>query len=62
MSERMPSNEKGESYCPLHPIISLVNQGEKFKFMAWNRAHASRLCWVEITLVCLGKISANGSN
>ena len=62
MSERLPSNEKGESYCPLHPIISLVNQGEKFKCMAWNRAHASRLCWVEITLVCLGKISAKGSN
>lgn len=55
--------KKGESSCPLHPIVSLlVNQGEKFNCMAWNRAHANRLCWVEITLVCLGKISANGSN
>lgn len=26
-SERMPSNEKGENYRPLHPIISLLNQG-----------------------------------
>lgn len=42
--------------------LCLVNQGEKFNCMVWKRAQASRLCRVEITLVCLGKISANGSN
>lgn len=46
----------------IQSYLCLVNQGEKFNYMAWKRAHASRLRWVEITLVCLGKISANGSN
>lgn len=26
MHERIPSNEKGESPCPLHPIISLFGK------------------------------------
>lgn len=47
----------------IHSFLSLFGKpGGEVQLHGLKRAHASRLCWVEITLVCLGKISANGSN